>query len=112
MHIASAGLGANNDKLWGQVKVLTTKLTSSITGAVISTGAEGAATTPTYPELAGMTVGEAGDGHYAGDVPVYFDSESGKTLYMHTGTNISGRTGAESCGCLYGHTDTGQPAPD
>lgn len=106
MHIASAGLGANNDKLWGQVKVLTTKL-----GIVYYWGGDidwggGAAATPTYPELAGMTVGEAGDGHYAGDVPVYFDSETGKTLYMHTGTNISGRTGAEAVAV---YTDTQTP---
>lgn len=95
MNIANAGLGANKDKLWGQVNVIgiTVGLIYYWGGSIEWGG--GAEATPTYPDLIGMNASEAGNGHYKGDVPVYYDDATGKTLYMHTGTNINNRTKTE-----------------
>ena len=88
--IASAGLGANNQKIWGQVSVLGTNL-----GVVYYWGGNldwggGAEAVPTYPNLvAGIDVSADTALMSAEDVPVYYDKETGRTLYAHMGTNLN-----------------------
>ena len=86
--LGSVGLGANAQKIWGQVEVLAMDF-----GVVYYWGGDidwsgGSEAAPTYPELV-----DAGNGTMVAlmskdDVPVYYDEETGRTLYMHTGTNL------------------------
>ena len=88
MQVAQAGLGANNEKLWGQVSVLGTNL-----GVVYYWGGNidwggGAEATPTYPDLAGIDA-SSDTAFMSEDIPVYYNEETGRTLYAHVGTNLS-----------------------
>jgi len=78
MTVSQVDLGINTEKIWGQLKVL--KIEVGITyywheGLHIGAGELSA---PTYPNLLGYD-----------DIPIYYDEESGETLYMRVGTNIS-----------------------
>lgn len=90
--VASAGIGANVEKMWGQIELMSVKL-----GVVYYWGGSvewggGDAARPTYPELAGMSTASEDDAYDSGDVPVYYDQNTGKTLYMRVGTNMSNTT--------------------
>lgn len=47
---------------------------------------------PTYPELAGMSTEVINNSYNSGDIPVYYDQTTGKTLYMRVGTNMTNTT--------------------
>ncbi len=88
--IAAAGLGANNQKMWGQVEVIGVSV-----GVVYYWGGDikwsgGSEVSPTYPELVDLGT----DSNIAlmskDDIPIYYDEETGKTLYAHVGTNLTG----------------------
>ena len=86
--LGSVGLGANAQKIWGQVEVLNIDF-----GIVYYWGGEvdwgsGTEATPTYPELVDLDNGTTVALMSKDDVPVYYDEATGKTLYMHTGTNL------------------------
>lgn len=77
MDIGGVDLGINSDKIWGAVDVLF--ITLGVTyhwgedGVDFSTGSK---TQPTFPELLGYE-----------EIPVGYDTESGRTLYARVGTN-------------------------
>lgn len=80
--LASVGLGVNVEKIWGQVNVLFMDF-----GIVYYWGGDfnwggGVAAEPTYPDLL------AGTGGIGNDVPVYYDNDTGRTLYARVGTNL------------------------
>ena len=86
--LGSVGLGANAQKIWGQVEVLNIDF-----GVVYYWGGDvdwgsGTEATPTYPELVDLDNGTTVALMSKDDVPVYYDEATGKTLYMHTGTNL------------------------
>ncbi|MGN0414182.1 MAG: YDG domain-containing protein [Agathobacter sp.] len=88
IQVGAASLGANSEKIWGSVSVLMIDF-----GVVYYWGSEsidwgsGASASPTYPELVGMA--SAAGILNEEDTPVYYDEETGRTLYMHVGTNVS-----------------------
>ena len=84
IQIADANLGANQEKIWGQVVVLDVCL-----GVTYYWGEEidwnsGSPVYPTYPELVGMEGGFA-----LASYPIGIDETTGDTLYMAVGTNLS-----------------------
>ena len=77
MTVASVDLGINSEKVWGALEVLFIKLgVTYYWGEGSVDFGSGTKTEPTYPELLGYD-----------DVPVYYDSERGRTLYARVGTN-------------------------
>lgn len=83
IQIADANLGANQDKIWGQIVVLDVCL-----GVTYYWGEEidwnsGSPVYPTYPELVGMEGGFA-----LASYPIGVDETTGDTLYMAVGTNL------------------------
>lgn len=82
--VTQVDLGINAQKIWGQLKALGIKvgITYRWKGG-LDIGA-GELSSPTYPELLGFN-----------EVPVYYDKESGMTLYMRAGTNLSVAAQAE-----------------
>ncbi len=85
MQIAGADLGANNEKIWGLVRALSLEL--GITyywGGDVDFGTGSAVSKPSFPSLLGYE-----------DIPVYYDEETGQTLYLHAGTNLSTRASAQ-----------------
>lgn len=77
MTLASVDLGINSEKIWGALEVLFIKLGITYYWGEGSVDfGSGTKTEPTYPELLGYD-----------DVPVYYDSERGRTLYARIGTN-------------------------
>jgi hypothetical protein len=86
MTLAQAELGANALRVWGVLEVLMVRL--GITyywGGDFEFGAFGKSPKPTYPELLGFK-----------DIPVYYDKETERTLYMHVGSNIGVLANAET----------------
>jgi hypothetical protein len=82
--LAQVDLGANNEKIWGVLRALCVEL--GITyywGDSVEFGI-GEGSKPTFPSLLGYD-----------DVPVYYDEETGQTLYLHVGTNLSVAAKAE-----------------
>lgn len=80
INVAQADLGASSERIYGAVEVIGIGM-----GVVYYWGGDfefgrssdiGAA--PTYPELLGLE-----------DIPVGYDEETGRTLYMHVGTNLT-----------------------
>ena len=89
MTVAQAGLGANNQKIWGQVEVIGIDLgIVYYWGGSINWGG-GTPAVPTYPDLADMGTGSGTALMSEDDIPVYFDEETGQTLYAHVGTNLN-----------------------
>ena len=83
IQIADANLGANAEKLWGQLEAL--DLTFGVTyfwGEDID-WLSGDKVYPTYPELVGMDGGAS-----LAICPVGFNEVTGQTLYMSVGTNL------------------------
>lgn len=78
MTVTQVDLGLNTQKIWGQLKVLRSSLgVTYYWGGDLIFG-EGEISKPTYPNLLGFD-----------DIPVYHDAETGETLYMRVGTNLS-----------------------
>jgi len=76
--VTQVDLGLNAQKIWGQLKALGINVGISYfwdDGLRIGTGD---LFKPTYPELLGFD-----------NVPVYYDEETGATLYIRAGTNLS-----------------------
>ena len=83
INIADANLGANEDKIWGQIVAL-----GSTIGVTYFWGEEidwfsGSPVYPTYPELVGMEGGFA-----LAAYPVGVNTQTGETLYVGVGTNL------------------------
>lgn len=83
INIADANLGANEDKIWGQVVAL-----GASVGVTYFWGGDidwlsGSPVYPTYPELVGMEGGFA-----LAAYPVGVNTETGETLYVGVGTNL------------------------
>lgn len=79
MRIGNVDLGINTDKIWGAVDVLF--ITLGVTyywGAKTVDFGSGSKTQPTFPELLGYD-----------DIPVGYDAETDRTLYVRFGTNTS-----------------------
>lgn len=79
MRIGSVDLGLNSDKIWGAVDVLF--ITLGVTyywGASSVDFGSGSKTQPTFPDLLGYD-----------DIPVGYDAETDRTLYVRFGTNTS-----------------------
>lgn len=77
MTIGGADLGINTEKIWGAIDVLF--ITLGVTYYWGESGVDfssGSKTQPTFPELLGYE-----------DIPVGYDTESGRTLYARVGTN-------------------------
>lgn len=86
MTVGQVDLGISTEKIWGALKVLF--ITLGLTyywGGDLNFGT-GSSASPTYPDLLGYE-----------DVPVYYDEETGRTLYMRVGTNLSLAAKAEIC---------------
>lgn len=88
--VASAGLGANKEKIWGQVSVIGVELGVVYYWTGNFDWGGGTAAKPTYPELAGMS--SSSYSAFSSDVPVYYDKETDRTLMMHVGTNFNPHT--------------------
>ncbi len=77
--VGGADLGANNEKIWGVVRALGAEL--GITyywGGDVDFGTGKAVAKPSFPSLLGYE-----------DVPVFYDEETGQTLYMRAGSNVN-----------------------
>ncbi len=84
IQIADANLGANQDKVWGQIVVLDVCLGVTYYWGKEIDWTSGSPVYPTYPELVGM------EGGYAlASYPIGVDETTGDTLYMAVGTNLS-----------------------
>lgn len=76
-----ADLGVNNERIWGNVNIIGLSFgVAYYWGGDVSFGSLGSEGKPTYPELL-MSVQSA-------DVPVGYDEETGRTLYMSMGDNV------------------------
>lgn len=79
MTVTNTDLGANNEKIWGAVSALGVRLgVTYYWGGSVNFGSGGNAAKPTYPDLLGL------DSH-----PVGTNPETGETLYLCVGTNLS-----------------------
>ncbi len=79
MQIGGVDLGANNQKIWGVVRALGAELgVTYYWGGDVDFGTGSAVSKPSFPDLLGHE-----------DLPVYYDEETGRTLYMHVGNNVS-----------------------
>ncbi len=79
MTIGNVDLGGNNDKIWGTISALGVRLgVTYYWGGDVRFGSGANNAKPTYPELLGMP-----------NVPVGTDAETGETLYLRVGTNLS-----------------------
>lgn len=79
MQIGGVDLGANNQKIWGVVRALGAELgVTYYWGGDVDFGTGSAVSKPSFPDLLGHE-----------DIPVYYDEETGRTLYMHVGNNLS-----------------------
>ncbi len=79
MTVANVDLGGNNAKIWGTLSALGVRLgVTYYWGGSVSFGTGGNAQKPTYPELLGFR-----------DLPVSVDPQTGETLYLRVGTNLS-----------------------
>lgn len=84
MTVGQVDLGVNAEKIWGQLKVLFVSLgVNYYWGGDINFGS-GELAKPSYPSLLGCE-----------DVPVYYDKDTDRTLYMRVGTNLSVAAQAE-----------------
>jgi hypothetical protein len=84
MTVGQVDLGVNAEKIWGQLKVLFVSLgVNYYWGDSINFGA-GESASPSYPDLLGCK-----------DIPVYYDKDKDRTLYMRVGTNLSVAAQAE-----------------
>jgi hypothetical protein len=78
IHLGSIDLGANSRRIWGGIEVIGIRAgICYYWGGDFDFGFGGDAPQPSYPELLGKD-----------DVPIYVDSETGRVLYMHVGTNF------------------------
>lgn len=85
MTVANVDLGGNADKLWGTLKALGVKLgVTYYWGGDVGFGTGANTANPTYPELLGVE-----------DVPVGVAGESGETLYLRVGSNLSSGVAAQ-----------------
>ena len=79
MTVGNTDLGGNNDKIWGVISALGVKLgVTYYWGGDIHFGTGSNTADPTYPELLGFE-----------DLPVGVNADTGETLYMKVGTNLS-----------------------
>lgn len=79
IQIGGVDLGANNQKIWGVVRALGAELgVTYYWGGDVDFGTGSAVSKPSFPELLGHE-----------DMPVYYDEETGRTLYLHVGNNVS-----------------------
>ncbi len=79
MQIGGVDLGANNQKIWGVARALGVELgVTYYWGGDVDFGTGSAVSKPSFPDLLGHE-----------DIPVYYDEETGRTLYMHVGNNVS-----------------------
>lgn len=84
MTVGQVDLGVNAEKIWGQLKVLFVSLgVSYYWGDSINFGS-GESAQPHYPDLLGCK-----------DIPVYYDKDKDRTLYMRVGTNLNVAAKAE-----------------
>ena len=83
INIAEANLGANSDKIWGQVVALGTSIGVTYFWGGDIDWLSGSPVYPTYPELVGMEGGFA-----LAAYPVGVNAETGETLYVGVGTNL------------------------
>jgi hypothetical protein len=78
MHLGSVDLGASSSRIWGGLDIIGIRAgICYYWGGEFDFGFVGKSPSPTYPQLLGKD-----------DVPVYTDSETGRTMYVHVGTNF------------------------
>ncbi len=79
MVLVKADLGASSDRIWGVLNIIGLKLgIVYYWGGEFSFGTQKQTIEPTFPELLGLE-----------DIPVGYNTETGETLYMKVGTNLS-----------------------
>ncbi|MDR2671316.1 MAG: S-layer homology domain-containing protein [Oscillospiraceae bacterium] len=82
LEVLQADVGLNNEKIWGAATVIAVKVSVAYywgSGDVdFNLGGPGSGPKPTFPALLG---------HEA--VPVYYDEETGETLYLRVGANLA-----------------------
>ncbi len=77
--IGGADLGANNEKIWGVARALGAEIgVTYYWGGNVDFGTGSAISKPSFPSLLGYE-----------DVPVYYDEENDRTLYMRAGSNVA-----------------------
>ena len=79
--VAGVGVGANADKVWGQVNVLDIPVGITYYWGGNIDWESGSEVMPTYPELAGMNAASA-------VMPVVYNEATGQTLYARVGMNL------------------------
>ncbi len=79
MVLVKSDLGASSDRIWGVLNIIGLKLgIVYYWGGEFSFGTQKQTIEPTFPELLGLE-----------DIPVGYNTETGETLYMKVGTNLS-----------------------
>jgi len=87
IELARVDFGLNNEKIWGAASVIGDIGVGVVyywSGDVGVSLKKGSGAQPTFPELLGCD-----------DIPVYYDEETGRTLYMSIGSNLMLSTAAE-----------------
>jgi len=84
IQVGQVDLGVSSVRIWGALKILSISMgLTYYWGGDVNFGS-GDIAQPTYPDLLGCD-----------DIPVYYDKENDRTLYMHVGTNLSAAARAE-----------------
>ena len=87
IELARVDFGLNNEKIWGAASIIGDIGVGVVYywgGDVSVSLKKGSAAQPTFPELLGCD-----------DIPVYYDEETGRTLYMSIGSNLMLSAAAE-----------------
>ena len=87
IELARVDFGLNNEKIWGAASIIGDIGVGVVYywgGNVSVSLKKGSAAQPTFPELLGCD-----------DIPVYYDEETGRTLYMSIGSNLMLSAAAE-----------------
>ncbi len=80
--VAGVGVGANAEKVWGQVNVLDIPVGITYYWGGDIDWASGSEVMPTYPELAGMEAAATSV------LPIAYNEATGQTLYARVGSNL------------------------